>query len=292
MARNKALSEEINRKLYKYDRMADYIDTIEDVNEEQILFYRRQGYIAVRHLLNASEIRDATDAIMQLIEMRSRMSKDRFDAQFVRINNKVPYVQLVKPDEQLHTLEEAELAVRKVGDFVDFDPRLYAVAMHKDVIKTVARLLGDKPKLVQEQALLKPPYGGEEKPWHQDMAYRGLNFNMPVVGVWIALDEAGIENGCMHVIPRSHMDGGTPHYAVRDWQICDENVSVNSDTVVPLQPGGALFFHGMLHHGTPSNFSAKRRRAVQFHYAPESAEWVTPQEYKRMFTNQMSGAEC
>jgi ectoine hydroxylase-related dioxygenase (phytanoyl-CoA dioxygenase family) len=152
--------------------------------------------------------------------------------------------------------------------------------------------MGEKPKLIQDMALLKPPQGGGEKPWHQDMAYGVLTYDKPVVGVWIALDEAGVDNGCMQVMPRSHMDGGIPHYAVRDWQICDTNVPVERNVIVPLKPGGMLFFHGELVHGTAYNFSDKKRRALQFHYAPESAERVSPKEYKRMYTNEMSGAEC
>jgi phytanoyl-CoA hydroxylase len=46
------------------------------------------------------------------------------------------------------------------------------------------------------------------------------------------------------------------------------------------------------HHGTPPNFSDKRRRSLQIHYGPESAQKLTPQAYKRMFTNEMTGAEC
>ena len=55
-------------------------------------------------------------------------------------------------------------------------------------------------------ALLKPPRG-REKPWHQDHAYFNLPLDTPIVGVWIALDEATPENGCMHVIPGSHREG-------------------------------------------------------------------------------------
>ena len=58
------------------------------------------------------------------------------------------------------------------------------------------------------------------------------------------------------------------------------------------QPGGVLIFHGLLHHGTPPNFSEKRRRSIQIHYAPQSASKLSPREYKRMFTNEMTNAEC
>lgn len=203
-----------------------------------------------------------------------------------------PRVQFVKKLELLKTPEEREWAARKVYDFVDHEPRLARVAHHPKVLAALEKLFGEKPKVVQDQAILKPPAGGAEKPWHQDMAYGPLAYDKSVIGAWFALDPADLDNGCMHVIPYSHRDGGVPHYAVRDWQICDSSVRVEQDVAVPLAPGGVLLFSGLLHHGTPPNFSTKRRRSVQIHYAPASAQKLTPQEYKRMFTNEMTGAEC
>lgn len=307
-------AQEINDSLYPFNRLADYTDTLEDIGEAELERYRQAGYLAIRHALGAEEIREAGEAILDIVLLRSRLSRESFKQHYLNLSAsdaepgegfkktnhleapaervKTPYVQLTKSDNELATPEERELAARKVADFVGVEPRLHAIAYHPAILAVVERIFGEKPKLVQDMALLKPPFGGGEKPWHQDMAYRGLDFDKPVVGVWIALDEAAVDNGCMHVIPRSHMDGGTPHYAVRDWQICDEKVNVRQDVVVPLPPGGLMFFHGMLHHGTPNNLSDRRRKALQFHYAPESAGQMTPQEYKRMFTNEISGATC
>jgi phytanoyl-CoA hydroxylase len=201
-------------------------------------------------------------------------------------------LQLVKRPEELHTPEERELAARKVHKYIDHEPRLHAIAYHEKIAAIMEKLLGKAPKVVQDQAILKPPTGGAEKPWHQDMAYGNLAYDKPVVGIWIALDPAELDNGCMHVIPGSHRGGGVPHYAVRDWQLCDSGVAVETDVAVPLAPGGALLFSGLLHHGTPPNFSAKRRRALQIHYAAESAQKLSPEEYKRVFTNVMTNAEC
>jgi phytanoyl-CoA hydroxylase len=317
-----ASPEAVNRDLYRYDHPADYIGSISDVGEAEAGVYNEQGYLAVREVFDAREVADALDALMGIVLLRSRVSPEEFDMEFAKkavpaTNNKSfdaktgesliktdgggeivkkrpksPSVQLSRPREELHTPEERELATRKVWNFVDFEPRLRDMALHPKLLRVVELLLGAKPLLVDDAALLKPPRSGQEKPWHQDMAYRGLDYDRRIIGVWIALDEAAVENGCMHVIPRSHMNGGTPHYSVRDWQICDTSVEVDRDVVVPLKPGGVLFFHGMTHHGTPNNFSLKRRRALQFHYAPEGAKLMTPGEYRRMFTNEISNAQC
>ncbi len=157
---------------------------------------------------------------------------------------KGPRVQIVKPLEEIKTPEERVFATRKVYDFVGYAPAMTAIANHSGILGVAEKLLEDKPRLVGNQGLLKPPFGGTEKTWHQDMAYGGLFFfkKKQILGVWIALDEAGLDNGCMHIIPKTHRDGGTPHYALRDWQICDSNVVVERDVAVPLKPGAILIF--------------------------------------------------
>lgn len=267
---------EISERLYRYDRISDKYASLQEISENKVQEYLAMGYLAVEGALNSVEVQDAIAAIMDLIF----------------VDKKGALLQFSKPQKELETNEERELAVRKVSRFVEHDDRLRQIAYHPDILEKVEMLLGEPPKLVQDMALLKPPMGGGEKPWHQDMAYGPLAFNKPVIGVWIALDDADLDNGCMHVLPGSHADGATPHYAVRDWQLCDSHIAVEEDVAVPLKSGGLMFFHGLIKHGTPYNFSEKRRRALQFHYVGQSAEKLTPQEYKRIFTNEMTGAEC
>ncbi|MCQ6557658.1 phytanoyl-CoA dioxygenase family protein [Paenibacillus mendelii] len=268
--------QEINKRLYPLFHIHEPLASPSEWKEEHISQFRQQGFLAIEGILSAAEIESAKQALSDIIAAP--------DAKGL--------VEFTTPRGELHTVEEMELAVRKVYKFVDGEERLAQISKHSTMLSIVERLLGESSKLVQDMALLKPPHGGGEKPWHQDMAYGPLAFDKSVLGVWIALDEAGIDNGCMHVIPRSHMEGATPHYALRDWQICDANVPVERNIAVPLKPGGILIFHGLLYHGTPYNFSSKRRRALQFHYAPESVVKLGMQEYKRIFTNELTNAEC
>lgn len=271
------LARTIADTLYRYDSIAsDRISTLQQLTEEHVKQFWERGYLVVDQVLNPQEVQTSLEAIMDVLLGRSTGTK----------------IQFVKPRAELHNEQEIELAARKLHDYVDHEPRLREIAYHSDIMKAMEMLFGEAPKIAQDQAILKPPSGGAEKPWHQDMAYGNLAYDKSVIGIWLALDPAELDNGCMHVIPYSHREGAVPHYAVRDWQLCDVSVQVEHDVAVPLQPGGALFFSGLLHHGTPPNFSVKRRRALQIHYAPESATKLTPQEYKRMFTNEMTGAEC
>lgn len=80
-----------------------------------------------------------------------------------------------------------------------------ALAEHPLLLDVITRLLGEEPKMFQNMGLIKPPHLGREKPWHQDKAYFEYPVALPVVGVWIALDEATVANGCMHVQPQGHL---------------------------------------------------------------------------------------
>lgn len=276
MSKVKLTPEQINSQLYRFDNVHVSLKGKGELSREHIQAYHREGFLSIDPFLEKEGVESAIQGIMDLGFVDRKGAK----------------LQFTKQENELATPEDRELSLRKVYEFVEVEERLKKVAYHPDILHVIRQIFGEEPKLIQDMALLKPPHGGEEKPWHQDMAYGNLTYTKAAIGVWIALDEAGIGNGCMHVIPRSHREGATPHYAVRDWQLCDTQVPVERDVVVPLKPGGILFFHGMLYHGTPHNLSTDRRRALQFHYAPASSERVGPREYKRMFTNELTGAEC
>lgn len=276
---------QIVQKLYRFDRLAEHrVASPEDVSEETIRKYSELGYVAIDQVLSADEVTAALQDIDDVVHGRI-------------VGPKIQYFRGRSESKDLtvdESPEQREMSVRKLHKFIDHCPALHHICYHPSILALLARVFGEAPRFCEDQALLKPPSkeAGIEKPWHQDMAYANFSYTKMVAGVWIALDEATLENGCMHVIPGSHRNGPVPHYAVRDWQLCDTSVDVQSDQAVPLAPGGILLFSGLLHHGTPPNLSNQRRRALQFHYAPESAAKMTPDQYKLAFTNEMTKAEC
>ena len=112
------------------------------------------------------------------------------------------------------------------------------------------------------------------------------------MGVWIALDDATVENGCMHVLPGSHKEGAVVHFKRRDWQICDTDILGQSITAVPLKAGGLMFFDGLLQHGTPHNPTTQRRRALQFHYCAKDAKWTDEDARLAVFGSEGKDVTC
>ncbi|KAH8081032.1 phytanoyl-CoA dioxygenase [Aureococcus anophagefferens] len=135
--------------------------------------------------------------------------------------------------------------MRKAMGFAKYSRPIRERAVEDPRLNSLVRaLLGDADfELYQDMALLKPPGGGREKPWHQDAAYFNLAADARVVGCWIALDAATPDNGCLVFERGGHARGELPHFPVRDYQLCD--AEPRRDVVAcPLPPGGLVLFHG------------------------------------------------
>lgn len=267
-------------RLYEHHGIAEGIDGVEAFTDEQVERYRRDGFLIVEHVLSESEVQSALAGLLDLIAGKNPSFRHiQFEAAARTRLKSLP-------------ADERQDYVRKIFSFIDYEPRLRAVAEHPDIVAMARRLIGEEPALFEDKALVKPPRIGREKPWHQDHAYWNLPLDAPVVTVWIALDPATIENGCMYVIPGSHREGPVVHFRRRDWQICDTHVGASRAIAAPVAPGGCLFFDSYLHHGTPANSSPQRRRALQFVYVPASAVRITQAERLAVFGSEGKDATC
>lgn len=268
--------DQIAQKLYRYDRIHQPIPSPVHLNDSHIEQYHRLGFIAVEKVFSNEEIEVYSQAITDLVAQG--------DPQMVFLEQSAQGLAL--------TAAQREQYVRKCMWFVEHEPRLKAMSQHPKLLGIVEKLIGNHVKLIQDMALLKPPHIGSEKPWHQDSAYFAMAPAELVMGTWTALDPATIENGCMHVIPGSHLSGPMPHYHNRDCQMSDEDVRVEQDVVVPLSPGGVMFFSSLLHHGTPPNHSPARRRAIQLHYCSVACESIPDDQHLQMFKDSLGYAGC
>jgi phytanoyl-CoA hydroxylase len=265
--------------LYRFDHLARFVDSAAEVTTHDLDAFARDGYLAVRQLLDPVAVADTLAGIAAVLDHPGKAD--------------VQYEAMAAGRLDTATGDDRMDLVRKFMWLVPEDVRLQALARDERILSIVRPLCGsDDVSMIQDMALLKPPGGGREKPWHQDNAYFTFEPGTPIVGVWIALDAATADNGCMHVIPGTHAAGPAPHFRRRDWQLCDDDVDLAHDSMVPLEPGGALFFDGLLQHGTPANRSTSRRRAIQLHYVPMDTERVSDQRRLDIFGGEGIGATC
>ena len=176
--------------------------------------------------------------------------------------------------------------IRKFGDFTEREPVLGRAAFGARLHGVLDRIMGEGRLIIQEMALVKPPRIGGEKRWHQDAAYFRVSDPNLVFGVWIALDPATARNGCMEVVPGSHLRGPAAHVPDANIDLC----AIRAELVRPAErvacemaPGDALVFHSLLHHYTAPNTSDLRRRAIQFHYHQIGAVWGDVETHRAHF---------
>jgi ectoine hydroxylase-related dioxygenase (phytanoyl-CoA dioxygenase family) len=129
----------------------------------------------------------------------------------------------------------------------------------------------------------KPP-GARGQSLHQDNFYLRVQPGT-CLGVWIAVDDSTLENGCMIVAPRSHqLPVLCPEAADTSLFFTEEQVAIPQglqETPIPMQAGDALFFNGSLIHGSyPNRTPDQFRRAFTCHYVPrasaEASHWFNP----------------
>ena len=111
-----------------------------------------------------------------------------------------------------------------------------------------------------------PPTCGSPKPWHQDAAY-WKNYEPNQVTIWMAIDDATEENGCVWAIPGSHKLGLVPHVKT-ELQVPESELDMTKAAPVPVKSGGLLIFHSLVLHMSKANTSDKPRCAIICDYDP------------------------
>lgn len=139
-----------------------------------------------------------------------------------------------------------------------------------EVTDLVAQLVGPKLDCFLSQFIFKNP-GAWGQPWHQDSFYFPFDPPRPILGVWLAVTEATLENGCLHVVPgshhepiKSHVPDSRPGANYGYVEIVDHDMS--SSVPVLMDPGDLLLFDSHLMHRSTDNESAGIRAAMVYHY--------------------------
>jgi phytanoyl-CoA hydroxylase len=266
--------------LYQAHEMAEGIDGYAAFDPHHVDQFKSEGFLLIKGALDAKGLEDARAGLMHLISGA--------DPEFKGIQ----YEKSARGSLDTLTQEERTASVRKLQFFVGHEDRLTRLSEDPDLLRILEAIIGEKPGLFANQAMVKPARIGREKPWHQDHAYFDLPMGTQIVSAWVSLDAATPENGCMHVVPGSHREGPVVHFQVRDWQLCDDQVKTDRVVAVPTDSGDILLWDGLLHHGTPPNRSDKSRRALQLHYWPASVEKVPKEDRLAVFGSEGKDVTC
>jgi phytanoyl-CoA hydroxylase len=155
-----------------------------------------------------------------------------------------------------------------------------AFARSDAVADLVADLIGPRLDCFLSQFIFKNP-GAWGQPWHQDSHYFPFDPAGPIVGVWLAVSEATLENGCLHVLPGSHREPVHEHVPDRRPNAnygYVEIVDHDMDASIPvlMDPGDLLLFDSHLMHRSTDNESDGVRAAMVYHYCATGTVERTP----------------
>jgi phytanoyl-CoA hydroxylase len=194
------------------------------------------GYVVVQEVFSETVIEQTTRKIEEFLASRVKATGKKQTIQFVQ----------------------------KIAEQV---PEVYELAKTPQLVEVATLLLGKDIDLYFNQAVYKNP--GEQKAfsWHQDDAYGPVEPS-PYLTVWIALSDATEENGCLSVLPGSHIGGLRPHknsdFGLSGYSLDDPNQGV----LVPLQAGSVVFMWSTTLHKSGPNLSCDTRKGLVFQYAP------------------------
>jgi len=134
------------------------------------------------------------------------------------------------------------------------------------VVQAVSALIGDPFIRQLDQIFLKPGQSGSGTKWHVDNAYFKISDPTKGTGMWIALHNATIANGTLHIIPGSFKE----HYEHERDPDSDHHIKFDADEsrAIPVEmpAGGAIFFNYGVAHCTKRNTTDRERAGLAYHF--------------------------
>jgi len=253
------------------------------LTKDQINQYHRDGFLVIPDFSTPDEVKRLKNAGAALVTdfdpksisvFSTRDQTKKTDQYFLDSANGVGFFfEEGAFDDSGNLTKPKHLALNKIGHAMhDLVPEFKQWARSEN-IATILRNLGYKrPLPVQSMFIFKQPGIGGEVVAHQDSSF--LATDPPsVVGLWIALEDANQDNGCLWSLPGSHSTGVHKRFV----RSADGSVSFDGDAAeakydtsafVPIEvkAGSLVLLHGANVHCSKENLSSHSRHAFSVHY--------------------------
>jgi phytanoyl-CoA hydroxylase len=225
--------------------------------QDEIDFYRENGFLAVPDLLDADELAVWRAAVDDAVAQRER-----------------EHPELAEEDEDGAEWDRAYY--RKVFsqsvNLWQTSERVRGLMLDERLGKLAADLAGvDAVRIWHDQALVKQPYANYTA-FHLDVPYWSFR-SADALSMWVALDDATLENGCLYYVPGSHKaekydnvgigkDLGALFDVYPEWRDVPA-------VACPVPAGGACFHNGLTFPGAGANMTPGQRRAMTCGFMPD-----------------------
>jgi len=140
------------------------------------------------------------------------------------------------------------------------------VCSSKRVVDASEKLLGEEVYHYHSKIMLKEAKIGGKWEWHQDYGYWYNNGHLTpdMLSVFIALDKAHKDNGCLQVLRGSHKMGRVDHIttgeqAGADMERVNQALKRYELVYCEMEPGDTFFMHSNILHTSAANKSENPR---------------------------------
>ena len=189
------------------------------------------------------------------------------------------------PDETIEAIrEDHDRLLAGHPEYVNYCPNVLAFdlaflnhARIPAVLDMVEQVLGPDFALWNSSIFAKPAVDGYATPWHQDGEYWPIR-PLATCTVWIAVDDATRENGCLRFIRGSHRSGrllshrtnSSPDLTLNQ-ELVDSEYDEKEAVDLVLEAGQISLHDVFLAHGSEANNSPHPRRGMTLRYMPTTS---------------------
>jgi phytanoyl-CoA hydroxylase len=260
------------------------------ISEQQLHEYRDRGFLVLEGFASGEEcyeLRERAEGLIrefdpsEVVSIFSTHEQSRVaDDYFLTSGDKIRFFfeeNAFNPDGTLK--HQKEKSINKIGHALhDLDPAFQEFS-RSEKVKQLASAIGFADALLlQSMYIFKQPNIGGEVTCHQDSTFLYTE-PVDIVGLWFALEDATVENGCLWAIPGGHRQRlksrwvRTPEKKMK-FEVFDE-APWPEDQLVPLEvsKGSLILLHGMLPHRSFENRSAQSRHAYTVHLIHAGAKY-------------------
>ena len=254
--------------------------------------YLEQGYAVIEGVIPQSamaSIRSAATRIVDEFDINAHRTvfstKDRDrgrDDYFIQSAQAVHcFLEEDALDAEGNLVPVKNQAINKIGHAMhDLVPEFSAFCRLPLFAECLRAIGYQSPVLWQTMYIYKQARIGGEVRWHQDASYL-ITEPSSIVGLWIALEDAHRDNGCLWVHPGGHHSPLREIYEVDHQSMTGalrelDNTpwpSVTDGFAVEVPAGSLVIFNDHMPHYSSQNRSETSRQAFTMHFAEESANW-------------------
>lgn len=157
------------------------------------------------------------------------------------------------------------------------------------VLDAVETVLGPDLILLMSHLIVKPPADGMPVHWHQDNTYWPTVNGPDIATVWLALDDVDLDNGCMTVLPGSHV--GRPELEkipTEGGDLLNLTVEIDEERTagavpVELRAGDLSIHDSYLLHASATNTSSRRRAGYTMRYGAAATTVIDPGHWAKIY---------